>query len=408
MNRKLWSVFFIVILADMMGIGFMNPVLPLFADAMAAETGVTEVGLWLGVIYSSLSFSRLFSLPIFGRLSDKYGPKRFICIGLFLYTFLALAFILATNLYHVALIRFARGITSAMVVPIARAYVGDLAPKGHEGRYMGYFNISFFLGMGLGPLIGGLVVDLHTFDMLFSIMSGIWCFAFAVALLFIPPRGSIGQQHNWASLSLAKAAKILKNRLMLGVFISRIISGMATSATMAYLPLLITSKDYHIGGTAFQVGALSAIGHTFAAILQIKTGRFSDRYSKIKIIVFGGIATNVFFFAIPFAMNLTHLLIIRILMAIGPSFSIPVAAALATEAGREYGMGVAHSMLNMSMSIGHVISPMILGLIYDAYGINWIFNTAGIIGLAGIFTFVLIVRTYKGDGFKPADPLRQS
>jgi len=95
-------------------------------------------------------------------------------------------------------------------------------------------------------------------------------------------------------------------------------------------------------------------------------------------------------------------------MAIGPSFSIPVAAALATEAGREYGMGVAHSMLNMSMSIGHVISPMILGLIYDAYGINWIFNTAGIIGLAGIFTFVLIVRTYKGDGFKPADPLRQS
>ena len=157
-----------------------------------------------------------------------------------------------------------------------------------------------------------------------------------------------------------------------------------------------------------QVGALSAAGHTVATIMQVKTGRFADKHSKIKIIVFGGIATNIFFFALPFALNLTHLLIIRILMAIGPSFSIPVAAALATEAGREHGMGVAHSMLNMSMSIGHIISPLMLGLIYDAYGIGWVFNTAGIVGLAGIFAFILIVRTYKGDGFKPADHLRRS
>jgi MFS family permease len=405
MSRKLWSVFFIVILADMMGIGFMNPVLPIFTDIMAVETGVIEVGLWLGLIYSSLSFSRLFSLPIFGRLSDKYGPKRFVCIGLFFYTILALAFILATNLYHIALIRFARGITSAMVVPIARAYVGDLAPKGQEGRYMGYFNISFFLGMGFGPLIGGLIVDVYTFDLLFSTMSGIWCFAFLVALLFIPPRGGIAQSHNWASLSLAKAAKILNNRLMLGIFISRIISGMATSATMVFLPLFIKGSEYPIGGTLFQIGALSAVGHTFAAILLFKTGKLGDKYSKIKIIVFGGLATNVFFFALPFALNLTHLLVIRVLMAIGPALTIPTAAALATEAGREYGMGISHSLLNMSMSIGHVISPIMLGLIFDRYGMNWVFNTAGIVGLAGVFCFVLIVRPYKGGSFRPTDRL---
>ncbi|MFC1999038.1 MFS transporter [Chloroflexota bacterium] len=408
MSRKLWSVFFIVILADMMGIGFMTPVLPVFSKTLGEGTNVGAIGLWIGIIYSSLSFSRLFSLPIFGRLSDKYGPKRLICIGLFLYALLALAFLLVTDLSHVAIIRFARGITSAMVVPIARAYVGELSPKGQESRYMGYFNISFFLGMGFGPLIGGALVDFHSFEVLFSVMSGIWAFAFLVALLFIPPRRSAGQDHNWASLSVKEVARILKNRLMLGVFVSRIVSGMASSAAMIYLPILIVGKEYPIGGTVFLAGLLSSIAHTFSAALLVKTGKLGDRYSKVKIIVFGGIATNIFFFAIPLALNLTHLLVIRILMAIGPTFTIPTAAALATEAGREHGMGVSHSLLNMSMSIGHVISPIMLGLIFDRYGIGWVFNTAGVVGLVGVFAFFLIVRSYKGDGFKPADPLHQS
>ncbi|MBT3363556.1 MAG: MFS transporter [Chloroflexi bacterium] len=405
MTRKLWIVFFIVILADMMGIGFMNPVLPEFSKTLGEDTNVVAIGLWIGIVYSSLSFSRLFSLPIIGRLSDKYGPKRFICIGLFIYVFLALAFLLATDLSHIAMIRFARGITSAMVVPIARAYVGDLAPEGQEGRYMGYFNISFFLGMGFGPLIGTTLVDIYSFEVLFSTMSGIWSLAFLVALIFIPPRGGIKQQHNWASLSLSKAAKILKNRLMLGVFTSRILSGMATSATMIYLPLFITGEEYSIHSTLIWVGRLSALGYIFSAVLQFKTGKLGDRYSKVKVIIFGGIATNIFFFAIPFALNLTHLFAIRILMAIGPAFTIPTAAALATSAGRKYGMGVSHSLLNMSMSIGHVISPIMLGLLYDKYGINWVFNTAGIVGLVGVLAFYLIVKSYKGDGFKPADRL---
>lgn len=407
MSRKLWTVFFIVILADMMGIGFMNPVLPVFVKAMGDQTGVGvgELGLWIGIIYSSLSFSRLFTLPIFGRLSDKYGPKRFICFGLACYSMLAIAFIFASSLDQVALIRFARGITSAMVVPIARAYVGELSPPGHEGRYMGYFNISYFLGMGLGPLIGGLIVDLYTFDILFSIMSGIWSFAFLVALVFIPPRGKEGQHSNRVSISMAKAVKILKNRLMLGVFISRIISGMANSAIMAYLPLLITGDEYNINSTVFAVGLLSATAYTISATLQFRTGKLGDKYSKIKLIISGSIATNIFFFAIPFALNIYHLFAIRILMAVGPSFTIPIAAALATEAGREYGMGVSHSLLNMSMSIGHVLAPLILGLIYDKWGIRWVFNAAGIAGLCGVLVFSLIVRNYSSS---KADSTRRS
>jgi len=408
MSRKLWAVFFIVILADMMGIGFMNPVLPVFSKTLGESSDSGAIGLWIGIIFASLSFSRVIALPIFGRLSDKYGPKRLICIGLFLYALLALAFLLVTDLYHVALIRFVRGITSAMVVPIARAYVGELSPKGQESRYMGYFSISFFLGMGLGPLIGGALVDFYSFEMLFSVMSGIWAFAFLVALLFMPPRRSAGKDSNWASLSIKSVLKILKNRMMLGVFVSRIISGMASSATMIYLPILIIDEEYAIGGTYFLAGLLSSIGSTFSAALLVKTGKFGDRYSKMKIIIFGGIATNIFFFAIPFALNIYHLLIVRLVMAIGPSFAIPTASALATEAGREYGMGVAHSLLNMSMSIGHVISPLMLGLIFDRYGINWVFNTAGIVGLAGIFAFFLIVRSYKGSDSKPADHLHRS
>jgi len=60
-----------------------------------------------------------------------------------------------------------------MIIPIAQAYVGDIAPEGEEGTWMGYFNASFFTGFGCGPVMGGALTEHFGMTVAFSTMGGL-------------------------------------------------------------------------------------------------------------------------------------------------------------------------------------------------------------------------------------------
>jgi dipeptide/tripeptide permease len=73
-------------------------------------------------------------------------------------------------------------------------------------------------------------------------------------------------------------------------------------------------------------------------------------------------------------------------------------AALTTEIGREYGMSSAHSLFNMGLTLGHMLSPILLGIVYDSWlGVDWVFPIIGIVGYIGLVAFYLIVRSDKSN-----------
>ena len=133
----------------MLGLGIIAPILPLYADEMGAT------GLWIGLVFGGFSISRALLIPIIGRLSDQRGRKIFLCTGLFLYTVVSLGYILIKTIPELIAIRLIHGAVSGMIIPIVRAWIGDAAPEGTEGKWMGYFNATFFIGIGAGPLLGG-------------------------------------------------------------------------------------------------------------------------------------------------------------------------------------------------------------------------------------------------------------
>ena len=79
----------------------------------------------------------------------------YIAIGLLAYTIISLSYTLASNIYQLTSIRMLHGAASCMVIPIAKAYIGDLIPEGKEGTFINLFSMSMFLGMGAGPFLGG-------------------------------------------------------------------------------------------------------------------------------------------------------------------------------------------------------------------------------------------------------------
>ena len=72
MHRRAYLVLFVAVFASTLGVGFIGPLMPLYARDLGA-TGVT-----LGMIFSGFSMARFIFTPIIGRLSDKRGRRVFL------------------------------------------------------------------------------------------------------------------------------------------------------------------------------------------------------------------------------------------------------------------------------------------------------------------------------------------
>src|SRR4051812_2354371 len=93
--------------------------------------------------------------PLYGKLSDIYGRKRFFvaAIGIFLVGSLACSF--AQSMAGLAAFRAVQGIGAGGLFTLAFAIVGDLVPARERARYQGYFLAVFGTSSVLGPVIGG-------------------------------------------------------------------------------------------------------------------------------------------------------------------------------------------------------------------------------------------------------------
>jgi MFS family permease len=149
MHRRVYVVLFMAVFASTMGVGFIGPLLPLYARDLGAA------GLSLGMIFAGFSTARFLLTPFIGRLSDRFGRKVFLAAGLAVFSGFSLAYLSAETIGQLILVRALHGASAGMVIPVAQAYIGDIAPKGRESSFMGTFTVSLFTAFGIGPLLGG-------------------------------------------------------------------------------------------------------------------------------------------------------------------------------------------------------------------------------------------------------------
>ncbi|RKZ05357.1 MFS transporter, partial [bacterium] len=233
LGKRIFSVLFLVLFVATLGLGIVAPLMPVFAESLGAT------GIWLGVIFSGFSISRVIFMPLIGRLSDSRGRKKFITAGLLLYAVLSLLYPMAGSVYSLVAVRLIHGFASAMVFPIAMAYVADVSRRGNEGETMGTFNIAMFLGMGAGPLLGGALKDAFGFPAAFYSMSALTAVAFLITLFFLPDVVSSGARHR----RHVPFRKMVESRTMKGILVFRMVSAMGRGSIMAFLPIIAARYD---------------------------------------------------------------------------------------------------------------------------------------------------------------------
>lgn len=378
--KRIYNVLFISVFATMLGLGIVSPLLPIYATSLGAT------GIWLGIIFSAFAFSRSIFMPVIGRISDRRGRKWIILIGMFSYAALSLAYIIVDSVYSLTVVRLAHGLASAMVVPIAMAYVADLSEKGREGSHMGNFSISMFLGMGMGPLLGGFLNDMFGINSVFYVMAALSAFATLLVGISLPEakRGTFTVPGG-TSVPLQE---IVTLPAMRGVMVFSFISALGRGGMMVFIPVF----GPLIAITPFEVGVVLSANTFLMAILQVPVGRITDSGNKVALIVAGSAIMALSIAAIPFSGSFLPLLMITSFVGIGGAIQQPAIMALTVDAGRTIGMGTSMGAYNTIFGIGMIIAPLMGGIFMDYIGVVAVFYVGGAISLIGTVLFAAMMR----------------
>ena len=379
MIRRVFPVLALAIFSSMLGAGIVVPLLPLYAEGMGAT------GLWLGFIFASFAISRTLVTPFFGRLSDRKGRKLLLVIGLFTYALISFAYVLATEVYQLVLIRLVHGVSGAMILPIAQAYIGDLSPEGEEGKWMGYANAAFFSGFGFGPLMGGMLAAQWGMNLAFITMGVFNLIAFFIAIILLP-RSDLRKSATALSFSFMD---MRRSSTMVGLFSFRLAIALGRSSFFTFLPLLAATR---LGLPANLIGLLIAVHVLLMSMLGMVGGRMADIFNRRVLVGIGSIVIFSYLFLVPLAPGFGPLLALCILGSIGSAMATPSVLALTVEEGRKYGMGSAIAAITMAMSIGMAVGPILTGAIVDLIDINAAFYFSAGLALVGAALFMWFTR----------------
>jgi EmrB/QacA subfamily drug resistance transporter len=102
------------------------------------------------------------STPLYGKLSDTYGRKRFYLFAIGIFIAGSMLCGTATGIYQLAGYRAIQGIGAGGLMSLAFAIVGDIVPPRQRGRYQGYFMSVFGVSSVLGPVLGGTLAGQST------------------------------------------------------------------------------------------------------------------------------------------------------------------------------------------------------------------------------------------------------
>ena len=353
----------------LVGMGIIAPVMPIYATDLGA-TGFT-----LGLIIAGFSLSRGLLQPFVGGLADKHGKKSFLISGLFIYSIAGYTYTLAYTVEHLILIRIAHGVGSAMIIPMAMAYIADISPQREEGRYMGMLNIALFAGIGGGPILGGIFLDIWGQDSAFYAMAALSLVSLVLVAGLLPGQTRAGMLADYVPI-LTVLRRIIHSRRAVGLLLSRMATMIIMIPSIAFLPLLM--KEF-MDASGIEIGLVVASRTLVNALLQIPFGRWADYWMKNRIIFIGSTIISVGIFVVPFAENFSQLLILFIIIGVGEAVVWPSLGALATEEGRHYGQGSMMGVFNMAMSCGLFIGAMGVGSLVDIIGLAWAFYIVAVL-----------------------------
>ena len=332
------------------------PVLSLFAESLGA--GPERIGLIVSV---STITGVLLKLPS-GALSDIYGRKMLLRIGVEAFGLPPFIYPFISDLNALTALRFVHGLATAIFAPSALATVADLY-KERRGAALGTYTACTQSGSLLGPFLGGWLAYTAGFSTAFVTAGVFGCIAilifFSLHLDEPPPR----VRERGLAPVMAEMGKgflaVARNRKVLITSSTDAAKMVANGALMAFLPLYGLS----VGLNAGQVGLLFSVQAVTSFLSKPVMGRVSDRVGRQPLILAGLLICAATFISMPHVGSFALLLVLSSGFGFGEAVVSSSSAALVADSSEFKRLGAGMGMQGTVMDIGHASGPLLAGLL---------------------------------------------
>ena len=363
-SRKNLLILSFTLLVVMLGYSIAMPLLPFYIETFGV--GGTELG-WL---MSTYSLMQLVCAPVWGILSDRYGRKPILSVGILGYTICLFLIGLAQSFTMLFVARSLSGILSSATMPTAMAYIGENSPQKERSKGMGQLGAAVGIGVIIGPLLGGLL-SARSLALPFFVGSGLAFLSLLLVVFFLPEsRSAQGLQEDTAqaraSRSLHPRAFDLYARILLGPAGILLLLILIMSFGMTNFQGMIGL--YAIDKFAFNTKQVGSIWMLMGIILilgqGVLVGPLSRRLGELQLIKLGLLGGALGFAAVALAVNYLTVMLalsffILALSVIGPSLNSYISTFAEQQQGALMGLNSACT------SLGRVIGPLWGGYIYD-------------------------------------------
>jgi len=150
------TVLIVVILGCFMSpfmISSINIALPQIGNEFSM--GAVSLG-WVVTSYTLASVT--FVVP-FGRIADIKGRKKIFAWGMIVFTITSILMTVVNSGIMLIVFRFLQGVGGAMAISASVAILTSVFPAGERGKALGLYTASVYLGLSLGPFLGGLLTQ---------------------------------------------------------------------------------------------------------------------------------------------------------------------------------------------------------------------------------------------------------
>jgi MFS family permease len=359
------------------------PVLPLFAAKLGA--GAPQVG---AINATFMLTAGCLSIPA-GMVADRWGRKLPLLGGLLILAGSSFALYLSGTLTQMAVIYCSFGIGLAAFAPTLMSYVADITPPESLGRAYGWYTMSLYAGMTLGPAVGGFIGRELGLRQVF-LVSGMIIFLLCLLVPLVLPLSLPGRRAGETPSFLPALAGLGKNRQLIACLVATLGSCIGFGVFMTFMPLYATAHGLNSG----HVGMIFASQALANCVSRFPFGRLSDRMADRSILVVAGlVGFAVALAACGLCVTLVPLMVWSAVLGIGMGIAYTGIGALITVVTPPALRGVAMGCYNSSIYFGMMLGSLAMGVVIGIAGFRSGFLVAGVTGLLVAGAFFLLFRT---------------
>ena len=229
--RATMAALMLVAFTVSVGYGVVLPLLPyLIERLLGAGVEAAQVSRHTGLLTAVYTLSPFLFAPMWGRLSDQYGPRGVLLVGLLGFGATMLVFSFAESLAAIYAERFVSGIFAAAVTPVAAAAIGNFSTtEQRRVRRFAFVSMAGITGFLLGPMLGVLITrfaaDLFTFTLPAGSVTiplaatALLAFIVACVAAFAVPKGNANDRSQKSTVTSDNKSRWLVPKLLTLTFV---------------------------------------------------------------------------------------------------------------------------------------------------------------------------------------------